>query len=365
MPRAAAPRPRSPRCAAATSLSVRRRCLREPGPEPVSTRGNIAGALDFPTQEIASAVRADSSSTTTFSSSRGLLRMIRTAADLDSHWNSWSRRSTRLPIGYILAMEGADPIVDVGQAADWWDWGLRSVNLAHYGKSRYAVGTGDDGPLTTDGISLLEEFEQLGMILDATHLSDTSFFQALDRFSGPVLASHNNCRALVPDGRQFSDHQIQLADRPRRRDRGCARRLDALTGLDQGSVIARFGAASRRSPTILTISASLPATRVTRRSAATWMADSAPSRLRLAWTGSPISRSSMYLAVARLCERGDRRDFPRQLAAILPAQSTAMNLARTRRNADDSDVRLESSVARRFSADAGIASHREGARLSG
>ena len=61
-----------------------------------------------------------------------------------------------------------------------------------------------------DGVRLLKEFERLGMILDATHLSDTSFFQALDTFGGPVLASHNNCRALVPDGRQFSDEQIRL-----------------------------------------------------------------------------------------------------------------------------------------------------------
>ena len=106
-------------------------------------------------------------------------------------------------------MEGADPIVDVGQAAAWWELGLRSVNLAHYGKSRYAVGTGADGPLTADGIQLLKEFEELGMILDATHLSDTSFQQALDCFSGPVLASHNNCRALVPHQRQFSDDQIR------------------------------------------------------------------------------------------------------------------------------------------------------------
>ena len=92
--------------------------------------------------------------------------------------------------------------------------GLRSVNLAHYGKSHYAVGTGDDGPLTADGVDLLKAFEKLGMILDATHLSDTSFSQALDLFGGPVLASHNNCRALVPHQRQFSDEQIkQLIDR--------------------------------------------------------------------------------------------------------------------------------------------------------
>ena len=136
--------------------------------------------------------------------------MIRTVGDLDAHWRNWSADPDTTPIGYILAMEGADPIVDIDHAAIWWELGLRSVNLAHYGKSRYAVGTGGDGPLTPDGILLLEEFERLGMILDATHLSDTSFFQALDVFSGPVLASHNNCRELVPDGRQFSDEQIRL-----------------------------------------------------------------------------------------------------------------------------------------------------------
>jgi membrane dipeptidase len=105
-------------------------------------------------------------------------------------------------------MEGADPIVDVDQAAFWWELGLRSVNLAHYGVSRYAVGTGEDGPLSPDGLRLLKEFADLGLILDVTHLSDTSFFQALDAYSGAVLASHNNCRALVPGGRQFSDEQI-------------------------------------------------------------------------------------------------------------------------------------------------------------
>lgn len=166
--------------------------------------------LDHAAQDAASAVARGQLFYYELLERRGLLRMIRTAADLDAHWKSWSHTSPGAPIGYILAMEGADPIVDVDQAAAWWDLGLRSVNLVHYGKSRYAVGTGDDGPLTADGVLLLEEFEKLGMILDATHLSDTSFFEALDRFSGPVLASHNNCRSLVADGRQFSDRQIQM-----------------------------------------------------------------------------------------------------------------------------------------------------------
>jgi membrane dipeptidase len=48
------------------------------------------------------------------------------------------------------------------------------------------------------------------MILDVTHLSDRSFYQALDLFDGPVLASHHNCRALVEGDRQLADRQIKL-----------------------------------------------------------------------------------------------------------------------------------------------------------
>jgi membrane dipeptidase len=51
--------------------------------------------------------------------------------------------------------------------------------------------------------------ERHRIILDLTHLSDQSFWQALDEFNGVVLASHNNCRALVPHQRQFDDEQIR------------------------------------------------------------------------------------------------------------------------------------------------------------
>ena len=55
--------------------------------------------------------------------------------------------------------------------------------------------------------------ERLGIILDATHLCDDSFRDALDHFRGPVWASHSNCRALVAHNRQFTDDQIARADR--------------------------------------------------------------------------------------------------------------------------------------------------------
>ena len=65
------------------------------------------------------------------------------------------------------------------------------------------------GGLGSRGRELLAEMERLGIILDATHLCDDSFWEALDHFHGPVWASHNNCRALVSDTRQFSDDQIK------------------------------------------------------------------------------------------------------------------------------------------------------------
>jgi membrane dipeptidase len=179
-------------------------------PEIRRPEGHARISLDYANQEIASAMARGQLAYYELLERRGLLRMIRTVSDLDGHWDRWRTESQEEPIGYILAMEGADPIVEPSQVVEWWNLGLRSVNLAHYGKSRYAVGTGDDGPLSREGVQLLKEFEQLGMILDATHLSDTSFFQALNLYSGPVLASHNNCRSLVPGGRQFSDEQIRL-----------------------------------------------------------------------------------------------------------------------------------------------------------
>ena len=53
-------------------------------------------------------------------------------------------------------MEGGDPIVEPAQLETWWDAGLRCLGLCHYARSRYAVGTGDDGPLTQHAAPLLK-----------------------------------------------------------------------------------------------------------------------------------------------------------------------------------------------------------------
>ncbi len=92
--------------------------------------------------------------------------------------------------------------------------GLRAVGPAHFGPGTYAHGTHASGGIGVRGRALLAEMERLGVILDATHLCDESFWEALDAFGGHVWASHSNCRALVPHDRQFTDDQIRaLIDR--------------------------------------------------------------------------------------------------------------------------------------------------------
>jgi membrane dipeptidase len=113
------------------------------------------------------------------------------------------------PIGYVLTLEGADSLITPAHLERAYAYGLRAVGPAHYGPGRYSPGTGAEGGLTPLGRDLLREMRRLGIVLDATHLTDRAFWEALDWFDGPVWASHNNCRALVPDGRQFSDEQIR------------------------------------------------------------------------------------------------------------------------------------------------------------
>lgn len=170
--------------------------------------------LDFGTQTMAYASAQGQLAYYRVLEEYGEVKIVRTAKDLDPHWRRWQpqeeAQGTKLPIGIIVAMECADSIVEPAQAESWWEDGLRSVMLAHFGHSHYAAGTGVNGPLTPKGIELLREFSRLGMILDMSHLSDESFYEALDRFNGPVIASHNNCRKLVPGDRQLSDEQLKL-----------------------------------------------------------------------------------------------------------------------------------------------------------
>ena len=142
---------------------------------------------------------------------QGELKQIRNWQDLEAHlafWNIGEDKSQKA-IGYILSLEGADSIVSLDYLETAYENGLRALGPAHYGPGRYAYGTDSSAPLSQQGKDLLRKMDELGIILDATHLCDLAFWDALDHFQGPVWASHNNCRALVDHNRQFSDEMIK------------------------------------------------------------------------------------------------------------------------------------------------------------
>ena len=108
----------------------------------------------------------------------------------------------------MLSLEGADSILTPAHLERRHAAGLRAIGPAIIWAGRLWQGTHASGGLGPRGRELLREMERLNIILDVTHLNDECFWQALDGYRGPVWASHNNCRALVPDTRQFSDEQI-------------------------------------------------------------------------------------------------------------------------------------------------------------
>lgn len=179
----------------------------KPNTKPVKTQERID--LDYAHQDIAHAMACGQLAYYKQMVRRGQMRQIRTRGDLEAVWADCQKGIGQdFAVGFILSMEGSDPITEPAQAEFWWEQGLRTATLAHYGQSRYAFGTGGDGPVTKDGFELLKQFDRLGMCLDLTHTAETAFFQCLDAFGGAVFASHNNCRDLVPGDRQFSNEQI-------------------------------------------------------------------------------------------------------------------------------------------------------------
>lgn len=147
---------------------------------------------------------------------QGVVRVIDAAAQLDAHVNEWlawdaAPNGAQPPLGFVISMEGADPITTPAELAHWHEMGLRLLGPAHYGPNRYAGGTGTTMGVTEDiGVELLRQMRRLGIALDCTHLSDEAFWEAVRVYDGPLLASHQNCRAIASLQRQFTDAQLKV-----------------------------------------------------------------------------------------------------------------------------------------------------------
>ncbi|MFW6115608.1 MAG: dipeptidase [Chloroflexota bacterium] len=135
------------------------------------------------------------------------ITLVRSRDELAQVLDAWERGAP--VVGMVLLMEGADPVREPAELEMWFERGVRMVGLSWKAGTRYAGGDGAGGPLTDAGRELLAVMEDLGMVLDVSHLAEEAWFEAVGRFEGRVVATHANPRALVPGARQLSDEMIR------------------------------------------------------------------------------------------------------------------------------------------------------------
>jgi membrane dipeptidase len=119
--------------------------------------------------------------------------------------------AAREGVHFMLALEGVRGVEDIAALRMLHASGLRAVILTHNERNLAADGCGESSPggLSAFGRALVAEMAGLGMILDLVHLSDPSFFDALDRWPYPPVVSHSNARALCAHRRNLTDEQIR------------------------------------------------------------------------------------------------------------------------------------------------------------
>ena len=121
-------------------------------------------------------------------------------------------------VGVLMSFEGSDPLGnDPALLKVFYRLGLRALGIAWSRRNYAADGCffspkreGRKGGLTPFGIDLIEEAERLGMIIDISHLNDEGVADLAEFTKKPFIASHSNCRALVPVKRNLTDEQIRL-----------------------------------------------------------------------------------------------------------------------------------------------------------
>ncbi len=141
------------------------------------------------------------------------LSLVQAQADLERVLASWPGETDQRQVGLVTLMENAEPIRSPAEVETWVERGLRIVGPAWAG-NRYTGGTGEPGPLTDEGRALLNAMADWGLGLDLSHMAEQAAFEALDRYDGPLLASHSNPRHFVPSDRHLSDDLIRaIAER--------------------------------------------------------------------------------------------------------------------------------------------------------
>jgi membrane dipeptidase len=120
-------------------------------------------------------------------------------------------------IGLLLSLEGADPLQnDINLLRIFYNLGVRGLGLT-WSRRNYAADGCAFTPeaearpcgLTDFGQALVQKAEQLGMLVDVSHMNEAGFWDVIKTATKPVIASHSNCRALADTPRNLTDDQIK------------------------------------------------------------------------------------------------------------------------------------------------------------
>ena len=115
----------------------------------------------------------------------------------------------------FIGMENGYPVgKDLSMLKIYYDLGCRYITLTHFANNLIGDSSTDpDGPmyggLSDFGKQVIPEMNRLGILIDVSHVADSTFYDALALSKAPVIASHSNCRALCDFPRNMTDDMIR------------------------------------------------------------------------------------------------------------------------------------------------------------
>jgi membrane dipeptidase len=114
-------------------------------------------------------------------------------------------------IGFLIAMEGAEPLEDVEDLELFYRLGLRSLQFAWNFDNKYCAScmSAKDYGLTGDGERLVQLCNELGVIIDISHASKKTTMEIIAQSKLPVIASHANARTVWEHIRNLDDEQLE------------------------------------------------------------------------------------------------------------------------------------------------------------
>ncbi len=112
--------------------------------------------------------------------------------------------------GFILSMEGLEPISnEITILESFYRLGLRSVILTWNNRNYFASGTNEIGGLSKLGKEAVKKIEDLGILIDLSHLNEEGFWDVMELVKRPVIASHSNAKKVFNHKRNLTDEQMK------------------------------------------------------------------------------------------------------------------------------------------------------------